>query len=102
MNHRRQTDLLRQQQQLLLRSAELRGALQQQVQALRTPLALADQLQAGLHWLGRHPVWPLAALAWLLLRPPHRLLRWLPTLLSAWQLMQQLGAWLDRPARPAP
>lgn len=91
-------ELARRQQQLLLRSAQLRESLAQQSQALKSPLALADQLRTGLHWVKQHPVWPLAALAWLILRPPRRLLRWLPPVLGAWHLLLRAGQWLDRRA----
>lgn len=89
-------ELDRRQQQLLLRSAELRASLAQQARALRSTLALADQLRTGLLWLRQHPVWPLGALAWLILRPPRRLLRWLPPVLGAWHLLLRAGQWLDR------
>ncbi len=90
--------LARRQQQLLLRSAELRASLAQQARALRSTLALADQLRTGLLWLRQHPFLPLGALAWLVLRPPRRLLRWLPPAIGAWHLLLRVGHWLDRRA----
>lgn len=93
--HRQQREALaRRQQQLLLRSAELRVTLAHQAQALRSPLALADQLRAGVHWLRQHPVWPLAALVLLALRRPRPLLRWAPRLMGGWQLFLRLRHWL--------
>jgi hypothetical protein len=94
MHHPRHKELAWRQQQLLLRSAELRATLADQARALRSPLALADQLRAGVHWLRQHPVWPLAALAWLVLRPPRHLLRWLPPLFGGWQILRRAGQWL--------
>jgi len=101
--HRPQRDALaRRQQQLLLRSAELRVTLAHQAQALRSPLALADQLRAGVHWLRQHPVWPLAALALLTLRRPRPLLRWLPRLIGGWQLLLRVRRWLGSDATGKP
>ncbi|MDP3702707.1 MAG: YqjK family protein [Hylemonella sp.] len=97
--HRQQRDeLARRQQRLLLRSAELRDTLAQQTRDLRSVLALADQLRVGVHWLRQHPVLPLATLAWLALRPPRRLLRWIPSALAAWHLLRRAGQWLGRSA----
>lgn len=90
------------QRQLLLRSAELRHTLAHQARALQSPLALADRLHAGLHWLRQHPVLPLAALGLLALRRPRRILRWLPSLLGGWQLYLQLRDWLGRTATRKP
>lgn len=99
--HRRQHRALRQRQaQLLLRSAELRHAMARQARALQSPLALADRVRAGLHYLRQHPVWPVAALALLVVQRPRRALRWLPGLLSGWQIYRQLRDWLARPAPP--
>lgn len=91
---------MQRQQQLLLRSAELRHTLARQAQALQSPLTLADQLRAGGHWLRRHPVWSLAGLGLLVFRRPRILLRWLPRLLGGWQLYLRLRDWLQGPAKP--
>lgn len=101
--HRRQRDALaRKQQQLLLRSAELRIRLSYQAQALRSPLALIDQLRAGLHWLGQHPVWPMAALTVLTLWRPRRLFGWLPGLLGSSLLLRRLRHWFGGSSPPKP
>jgi hypothetical protein len=63
-------DIVLRQQLLLVRSAQLRIVLSDQVQVLKKPLAVADQVQTGLHWLYRHPQWPLGALmAFVIFRP---------------------------------
>ncbi|MEQ1658282.1 MAG: YqjK-like family protein [Hylemonella sp.] len=93
---------MQRQQQLLLRSAELRHTLAHQARALQSPLALADRLRAGGHWLREHPVWPLAALGLLVFRRPRRILRWLPRLLGGWQLYLQLRDWLGGSAARKP
>lgn len=101
--HRRQHHVLVQrQQQLLLRSAELRHTLARQAQALHSPLAVADQLRTGLSWLRRHPAWPLSALALLVFKRPRRVLRWLPRLLGGWQIYRQLRDWWSQSAPPKP
>jgi len=99
MHRRQHQDLVERQEQLLLRSAELRLTLNRQARALQSPLVLVDQVRGGLHWLRRHPVWPLAALGLLAFRRPRRILRWLPRLLGGWQLYLQLRDWLQRPAK---
>ncbi len=100
MPRRRHQELRQRQQQLLLRSAELRHSLAQQVRTLQAPLVRVDQVRNGLHWLRKHPVWPLAALGLLVFKRPRRVLRWLPRLLGGWQLYLQLRDWLQRPAPP--
>ena len=90
------------QQQLLLRSAELRLTLNRQARALQSPLVLVDQVRSSLHWLRQHPVWPLAALGLLVFKRPRRILRWLPRLLGGWQLYRQLRDWLGDNAASKP
>ncbi len=102
MHQPQREELARRQQQLLSRSAGLRATLAHQARALRSPLTLIDQLRTGARWLRRHPVWPLAALAWLVLRPPRPMLRWLPPLFGAWQLFRRAGQWLDSRANRQP
>jgi hypothetical protein len=101
--HRRQHQLLLQrQQQLLLRSAELRHTLARQARTLQSPLALADQLRAGGRWLRQHPVWSLAGLGLLVFRRPRIILRWLPRLLGGWQIYVRLRDWLGGSAARKP
>lgn len=90
MHRRRRRALVLEQQQLLERSAGLRVALARQSQVLKPPLALADQLRAGLQWLGRHPIGPMIALA-LLLKRPGRTLRGLSRVFFFSQLLSR--AW---------
>jgi hypothetical protein len=91
MHRRRRRALVLEQQQLLERSAGLRVALARQSQVLKPPLALADQLRAGLQWLGRHPIGPMIALALLLLKRPGRTLRGLSRVFFFSQLLSR--AW---------
>lgn len=86
---------MQRQEQLLLRSAELRQDLARQARALQSPLVLVDQVRSGLHWLRQHPVWPLATLGLLVFKRPRSVLRWLPRLLGGWQLYRQLRGWLQ-------
>jgi hypothetical protein len=100
MRGRQHQALKERQEQLLLRSAELRRDLARQARALQSPLVLANQVRGGLHWLRQHPVWPLAALGLLVFKGPRRVLRWLPRLLGGWRLYRQLRRWLKGPASP--
>lgn len=102
MQHPRRDVLVQRQQLLLSRSAELRDTLAHQIGALRSPLALADRLRAGAHWLRLHPAWPMAALALVVLRKPRRMLRWTPALVAGWQLYQRARQWLGSHATRKP
>lgn len=82
--------LIQRQQQLLLRSTELRVTLARQAQVLKAPLSVVDQLRSGVQWLRRHPAWPMAALGLLSLTRPRRLLRWLPPLMGGVHLLLRL------------
>ena len=97
MSQRPSQMLARRQQQLLLRSAELRVALAHQARALQTPLAVADQVQAGLQWLRQHPIGPLITVALLALKRPRRILRWGRRLMWGWSLYQRARSWLGDP-----
>jgi len=90
MNPRRATALVRRQQQLLVRSSELRGQLARDALAWQPPLALADRVHAGWRWLRAHPEAPLAAAAVLLVLRPRRALRWGWRLWSGWRLWLRL------------
>lgn len=102
MGQTQRDQLARRQQQLLIRSAELRVTLAQQAQALQTPLAVADLVRGGTQWLRGHPQWSLGALGLLALRRPRRILRWAPRLLWGWQLFQRARDWLGSTAVKPP
>lgn len=102
MDRSQRDELALRQQQLLLRSAELRVTLAHQAQALQASLALADQAWAGAQWLRQHPLFPLGALALLALTRPRRMLRWASRVLWGWKLYQRGRAWLGSAARKQP
>lgn len=93
----RQLALARRQQALLLRSADLRGALGRDLRRLQAPLALADRLRGGWHWLRAHPELPLAAAAVLVVLRPRRAWRWSLRLWWAWRSWRRLQRWLRPP-----
>ena len=86
-------EILLRQQRLLLRSAQLRHALDDQAQALKTPLELADRLRLGVDWLRGNPLVPASALAVLLLLRPARVLRWGGSIWSVWRVVRKLRQW---------
>jgi hypothetical protein len=98
----RDTELAERKQQVLIRSAELRVSLTHQVQALSSPLAVADQAVAGAQWLRTHPAWPLGAMAVLAVLRPRRALRWASRLLVGWRVYAKARDWLDRAAMKRP
>ena len=68
-NHQRKmkhAELVLRQQRLLLRSAELRLTLADQLLVLKSPLTLLDRTRDTLQWLYRRPLWPTAGLLVLL------------------------------------
>jgi hypothetical protein len=79
---------------LLKRSAELRGTFARQAQGLKAPLALADQVRAGVQWLRRHPEWPLGVAVALAVARPKRALRWAGRLWWAWTSLRRARSWL--------
>lgn len=82
--------------ELRLRSAELRIKLVQEGEALRAPLALADQVHQTYCWLRARPLGSIAGALGLMLalgaRKPRRLLRWVAKGLWAWRLLRRLTA----------
>jgi hypothetical protein len=85
----RERELQLKRERLLVRSAELRWAMGRQAQALATPLAIADQVQAGVGWLRRNPEWPLGALVVLVVLRPQRALRWAGRAWWSWRLWRK-------------
>ncbi len=83
-------ELLLRQQRLLVRSAQLRITLVDQVQVLKKPLAVADQTQARAQWLYRNPQWPLGALIVLAVLRPRRTILWGGRLWWAWTTFKRL------------
>lgn len=94
--------LARRQQQLLIRSAELRVMLAQQAQVLQTPLAVADQVRTGVRWLRQNPQWPLGAAVVLALKRPRRALGWASRLWWSWRVYLRARDWLGRTLTQAP
>ena len=86
MNH---TELILQQQRLLLRSAKLRHDMGAQAASLQKPLALADQAWSTGRWLVRHPEWPIGALLIVALLRPKRTLIWGTRLWWGWRALQR-------------
>lgn len=91
----RPDELRLRQQLLLIRSTELRHMLHNDLQHLQRPAAWADQLKAGLTWLYRHPQWPAAALALLLIVKPRRVVAWTGRLWWLWKSAKKLRRMRD-------
>jgi hypothetical protein len=85
------------QQALLARSAALRITLARESDALRRPLALADQVRGAWLWLRAHPEWGLGAVVLLAVLRPRRGLGWAVRLWWGWRSWQRLQGWLARP-----
>ena len=83
-------DLTLRQQRLLVRSAELRLTMAQEMQVLQRPLALADRVYRGIGWLGRNPQWPAGILLALCALRPQRAIQWGKHLWWVWAAVRQL------------
>ena len=88
-------ELLLRQQRLLIRSTELRLQLRGQLESLRRPAAVADQVRSSLNWLYQHPQWPAGVLALLLILKPRRALAWTGKLWWLWKSARVLRHWRD-------
>lgn len=82
--------------QLQARSAALRGQLAADAEVLRTPLALADQVRRGWHWLKANPQWVGVAVALLVVWRPRRLAWLVGRMWAGWRLWQRLHRWRSR------
>jgi hypothetical protein len=90
----KQQDLLLKQQRLLMRSAELRTRLSEQVQIFKKPLAFVDQFKRGLQWLSRNPKLPLAAVVAVAVVQPRRALAWGGRVWWALKTFKTLRTWV--------
>ena len=97
MAHDRELELALRRQRLVVRNAELRLSLAQQLQPLAAPLALADRIRDLWEWLRGHPEVPLVAAALLVAMRPARALRWASRLWWAWRALQRVTALLKTP-----
>jgi hypothetical protein len=95
-----QARLLQRREQLMLRSTRLRQDLSTQVQVLRRPLGVVDQARDGLHWLARHPEWPLGVALLLVLMRPGRVLRWSSYALQGYALYRRVQRVMGHRASP--
>lgn len=86
----RLVELALKKQRLQIRSAALRADFSSHAAAWRPVFAIADQGQAALLWLRRHPAVPVAVLVALLVARPRVLLRWLKRGFFAWQALAKL------------
>lgn len=82
-------DLIQRQQRLQARSAALRESIGTDAQALKRPLALVDTAHQRVLWLARHPQWPMAAIAALVILRPRRALSWAGRIWWAWKTAQR-------------
>ena len=80
--------------QLMARSAELRVTIAHEAQALRAPLAVADQVVLAARWLLRHPVFPVGALLLLVAARPGRVVGWGARLWWGWNAWRRVQGWI--------
>ena len=77
-------------QRLRLKSAALRADFAEQAGALAPAFSAVDRVQAGISWLRRHPVLPVAALVALLVVRPRTMLRLAGRGWLVWRAVQRL------------
>lgn len=90
----RQTILLARQSELVARSHALRERMAQDSMALERPLAIADHVRGGAHWLISRPWWIAAAVALPIVLRPRRAAAWGLKLWGAWRLWRQVQPFL--------
>ena len=78
-------------ERLRLRSAALRVKLAHELRALQAPLDVIDTVADGARWLGRHPRWPIAAVALAAALRPRRAMRWAMRGWTLWQLASRVA-----------
>ena len=83
-------------EQLLVRSDELRQRLGQQALVLRNPLALADKIRNGYHWLMAHPQLLLLPVAVTVALRPRRVVGWALRAWWGWRLWRRVQGLLPR------
>ena len=89
-------ELIARQERLLLRSAQLRLALTDQVQIFKRPLALADRARNAVQWLSENPLWPLSALLVLTVLKPRRVVSLGGRILGVWAAYKRMRDWSRR------
>jgi hypothetical protein len=94
-----QAEVLLKRERLIQRSNQLRLAWSQQVQVLRKPLGVADQVRSAAQWLMQHPEWPLGVAALLIVLRPGRALRWASYAWQGYGLYQRAQRVLNRSPR---
>ncbi|MEO7390636.1 MAG: YqjK family protein [Ramlibacter sp.] len=77
-------------------SQALREAMGQHSQALQTPLALADRVRGGFHWLASHPQWLVLPIALTVAMRPRRVLGWSMKLWWGWRALRRVQGLLPR------
>ena len=82
--------LLLRQQQLIDRSAQLRSDIADQSDLFIKPLALADQVREGVHWLCKNPAWPVGVGLLVLVLKPQKTILWGSRLWWAWNQFKRL------------
>jgi len=83
-------------QRLRLKSALLRDTFAAQASVWAPAFSAADRVQAGIDWLRRHPVLPIAVLVALLVARPRAVLRMVGRGWLLWRGLQRLrGAFLS-------
>ena len=87
-------ELLIRQQRLLVRNAELRVNFAHQIQVLRKPLLLVEQVQWGVQWLSKNPIWPIGALLMVALLRPRRALAWGGRLWLLFKTIKNTKKWI--------
>lgn len=86
----RQVELALKKQRLLMRSGALRENFADYAMRWMPLFSAADRAHAGLHWLRRHPLLPVASLVALLVARPRGVLRWARRGFFAWQALRKL------------
>lgn len=89
-------DLVLRQQQLIIRSAQLRASISEQTQIFKRPLSLVDQASVAIQWLYRNPKWPLAALIVITVLKPRKTIVLASRMWGAWTTFKRLKVLIEK------
>lgn len=87
--NKRMTLLAERRERLVALAAQQRYMLAQDIEAWRSPLALADKGLTALQYVRSHPAWILGGIALLAIVQPRHAGKWLGRGWVAWQLLHK-------------
>lgn len=89
MPQNREQHLLRRREQLVARSAQLRGELAIQAGHLAPQGLMTGGIRHAWEWVQQHPQWVVGGIVLVLAMRPRRMVRWGGRFLAVWQIARR-------------